>query len=199
MGILTTAAGFGAGYIAGATTGSRLRRAVGRGRDGSADTGAAGSPGGTGSASGAAPSAGERREVRQVMTAAPQSVPLSATIADAAKLMQEHDIGDVVVVEDGSERIVGIVTDRDVAVRGVGAGHDPRQTSVREICTPDPATVRPDATIADAARAMRSHDVRRLPVVESGVAIGVVSLGDLAGTEESVTVLDDVSAAPPNS
>ena len=132
------------------------------------------------------------------MTAAPQSVPPTATIAEAAGLMREHDIGDVVVIEDGTDRIIGIVTDRDVAVRGVGAGHDPEATSVRTICSTALATVRPDETVTEAARLMRRHDVRRLPVVESGVAIGVISLGDIAGSEESVTVLDDLSAAPPN-
>ena len=57
--------------------------------------------------------------------------------------------------------------------------------------------MRPDETVTEAARLMRRHDVRRLPVVESGVAIGVISLGDIAGSEV-VTVLDDLSAAPPN-
>ena len=61
------------------------------------------------------------------MTAAPQSVPPTATIAEAAGLMREHDIGDVVVIEDGTDRIIGIVTDRDVAVRGVGAATIPGQ------------------------------------------------------------------------
>ena len=195
MGILTTVAGFAAGYVTGARKGfgpldGVLGRSVPAGPPQASPAGPAG-PRSSGAAN-------DLREVRQLMTAAPQSVPPTATIAVAAELMREHDIGDVVVIEDGTDRIIGIVTDRDVAVRGVGAGHDPEATSVRTICSTALATVRPDETVTEAARLMRRHDVRRLPVVESGVAIGVISLGDIAGSEESVSVLDDLSAAPPN-
>jgi CBS domain-containing protein len=193
MGIFTTAAAFAAGYVTGARKGfGPLDGILGR----PAATVPAGGP--QVSAGGPAVVPNDLREVRQLMTAAPQTVPPTATIAEAAGLMREHDIGDVVVIEDETDRIIGIVTDRDVAVRGVGGGHDPEATSVREICSTALATVRPDGTVTEAARLMRRHDVRRLPVVESGVAIGVISLGDIAGSEESVTVLDDLSAAPPN-
>ena len=195
MGILTTAAGFVAGYVTGARKGfgpldgmlgrSAATPLVAPARMSEPSVGHSGAP-------------NDLREVRQLMTAAPQTVSPTATIAEAARLMREHDIGDVVVAEDGTDRVLGIVTDRDVAVRGVGAGHDPAVTSVRTICSTALATVRPDETVTEAARLMRRHDVRRLPVVESGVAIGVISLGDIADSEESVTVLDDLSAAPPN-
>ena len=196
MGILTTAAAFAAGYVTGARKGfGPLDGVLGR----PAATVPAGHPQASPAGSaGPAVVSNDLREVRQLMTAAPQTVPPAATIAEAAELMREHDIGDVVVIEDGTDRVIGIVTDRDVAVRGVGGGHDPGTTSVRTICSTALATVRPDETVTEAARLMRRHDVRRLPVVESGVAIGVISLGDIAGSEESVTVLDDLSAAPPN-
>ena len=199
MGILTTAAAFAAGYVTGARKGfgpldgvlGRPATTVPAGRPQASSAGPAGP-------AGPAVAPNDLREVRQLMTAAPQTVPPAATIAEAAGLMRDHDIGDVVVIEDGTDRIIGIVTDRDVAVRGVGGGHDPMATSVRTICSTALATVRPDETVTEAARLMRRHDVRRLPVVESGVAIGVISLGDIAGSEESITVLDDLSAAPPN-
>lgn len=196
MGILSTVAAFAAGYVTGARRGfGPLDGVLGR----SATTVPAGRPQASPAGhAGPAVAPDDLREVRQLMTAAPQSVPPNATIAQAAGLMREHDIGGVVVTEDGTDRIIGIVTDRDVAVRGVGAGHDPEATSVRTICSTALATVRPDETVTEAARLMRRYDVRRLPVVESGVAIGVISLGDIAGSEESVTVLDDLSAAPPN-
>lgn len=196
MGILTTAAAFAAGYVTGARKGfGPLDGVLGR----PAATVPAGRPQASpADPAGPAVAPNDLREVRQLMTAAPQTVPPTATIAEAAGLMRDHDIGDVVVVEDGTDRIMGIVTDRDVAVRGVGGGNDPMATSVRTICSTALATVRPDETVTEAARLMRRHDVRRLPVVESGVAIGVISLGDIAGSEESITVLDDLSAAPPN-
>jgi len=195
MGILTTAAGFVAGYVTGARKGlGPLDGILGRSHATAQRQEAPADP------TGRRPSgeANDLREVRQLMTAAPQSLPPTATIAAAATLMRDHDIGDVVVIEDGTDRVIGIVTDRDVAVRGVGGGHDPEETSIRTICSTALATVRPDETVTEAARVMRRHDVRRLPVVESGVAIGVISLGDIAGSDESVAVLDDLSAAPPN-
>jgi CBS domain-containing protein len=199
MGFLSTAAGFGAGYVVGARKGfGPLEGVLGRRPAVSTGDRDRPPPGAPDRDERAAAAPIDDREVRQLMTAAPQSVPLTATIATAARIMRDADIGDVVVVEEGSDRIVGIVTDRDVAVRGVGAGHDPARTSVREISSTDPATVRPDDSVRQVARVMRRHDVRRLPVVEDGVAIGVISLGDIAGSEESVAVLDDVSAAPPN-
>ena len=199
MGILTTIAGFGAGYVVGARTGSGpLERVLGGRFPAIATDERRDPPRPAQPARSPVPALSDDREVRQLMTAAPQSIPLTATITEAARIMREHDIGDVIVVEESSDRIVGIVTDRDVAVRGVGSGHDPAGTSVREICSTELETVRPDQTVSDAARVMRGHDIRRLPVVESGVAIGVISLGDIAGSEESVAVLDVISAAPPS-
>ena len=134
--------------------------------------------------------------IRDVMTTNPVTVEASASVTDASKLMQQHDIGNVIVVENG--QVQGIVTDRDVVVRGIAAGRDPSGTSVREVCSSDPTTLAPDQSVDEAIRLMRELDVRRLPVVENGRAAGIVSLGDLAVDRDPDSVLADISAADPN-
>jgi CBS domain-containing protein len=147
---------------------------------------------------GASPGGGtiDVREIRQVMTAAPESVQATSTLRDAAMVMDRANIGSVIVT-DGST-IAGIVTDRDIALRGAGAGLDPTTTSVRTAMTPSPITVEPTASVQEAIDVMRAHDVRRVPVVEGGRPIGVVSLGDLSSTPQARELLADISTAPPN-
>lgn len=114
----------------------------------------------------------------------------------AAGLMRERGIGDVLVV-DGT-RLVGLVTDRDLAVRVLAEGRGP-DTSVREACSAPPAVVGPDAPVEHAVTLMREHAVRRLPVVgDDGIPVGVVSLGDLAIERDPASALADISQAPPN-
>ena len=136
------------------------------------------------------------RDVREVMTATPQTVDVEDTLRDAAALMDRSDIGSVIVTDGGS--IAGIVTDRDIALRGAGAGLDPSNSAVRLAMTPAPATVQPTATVQETIDVMRAHDVRRVPVVESGRPIGIVSLADLATTPQARSLLADISTAPPN-
>jgi CBS domain-containing protein len=137
------------------------------------------------------------RTVREVMSAAPETVTPETTLADAAKVMDRADIGDVLIV-DGTGQLRGIVTDRDIAVRAVAEGRDPNTTTVEEIMTPTVETISSSATVREAIEAMRRHDIRRLPVVDGGSPIGVVSLGDLSMSPESRSVLADLSTAPPN-
>ena len=134
--------------------------------------------------------------VREVMTTKPSTVEASATVQEAAQLMDREDIGAVLVVENGN--VQGIVTDRDIAVRAVAKGSDPSQTSVREVCTTGLETLSPDDTIDDAVKKVRSSDIRRLPVVDGGKPVGVVSLGDLAVARDPDSALADISAASPN-
>ncbi|MFE3328909.1 CBS domain-containing protein [Streptomyces sp. NPDC059176] len=136
------------------------------------------------------------RLVRDVMTKGVQALPPDAPLVEAARLMRDLDIGDVLVADDG--RLLGIVTDRDVAVRSVAMGHDPRTMPVRAVCTPDVLTVRPDQEAAEAVRMMRDHLVRRLAVVADGRPLGVVTLGDLARATDPRSVLAGISAGPPN-
>jgi CBS domain-containing protein len=112
----------------------------------------------------------------------PFTVNRDASARAAAQVMRDDEIGDVMVV-DGEGRLVGMLTDRDVAVRVVAAGRDPETTSVAEVCTPDPISVRGVAPLEDAEDLLRSHLVHRLPVVDAdGRPIGLVSLEDLAVT-----------------
>ncbi|MEB3851845.1 MAG: CBS domain-containing protein [Desulfurococcales archaeon] len=106
------------------------------------------------------------------------SVKPDATVGEAAKLMRDHRVGSVLVME--GERLVGIVTERDMAYRVLAEGRGP-ETPVREVMTSDVVTIRDSATLAEAARLMLGLGIRHLPVVDNrGKVIGVVSLRDLA-------------------
>jgi CBS domain-containing protein len=134
--------------------------------------------------------------VRDVMTDNPSTVEASATLREASKLMAKEDIGAVLVVENGE--VQGIVTDRDVVVRGLAKDLDPDDATVREVATTDLETLGPDDSADDAVKKMRSADVRRLPVVEDGKPAGIVSLGDLARERDKDSALGDISSAAPN-
>ena len=134
--------------------------------------------------------------VRDVMTTNLVTCPSSAPLKDAAGYMRDRDIGDVLVVDDGSIR--GIVTDRDIVVRCVAEGGDVREATVGDVCTADLTTVSADATIEDAARLMRDNALRRLPVVDRGMPVGIVTLGDLAVQADPSSALGGISAASPN-
>jgi CBS domain-containing protein len=133
--------------------------------------------------------------VRDIMTPTPITLPLSATVADAARQMRDADVGDVLVVQDGELR--GLVTDRDIVVRGLATGLD-GTTPIGELCSPQLLTVSPDEPTEVAADLMASGAVRRLPVVESGRPVGIVALGDLAVRRDPGSALGSISSAPPN-
>lgn len=106
----------------------------------------------------------------------------AATAAEAARLMRQHHVGDVVVVmeEGGLRTPVGILTDRDIVVDAIAVGLDPANLKVGEIMTPDLATVREEVGVFEAIRYMRDRGVRRLPVVDAGGdLIGILALDDL--------------------
>jgi CBS domain-containing protein len=134
--------------------------------------------------------------VADLMTSKPVTVSRSTPVAEAAKLMASSDAGDVLVVENG--KFVGIVTDRDIAVRLVAQGKDPK-TPVAEIASAsDLVTVTPDTPVDKAVRLVRQKSVRRLPVVSDGKPIGVISIGDLAIEKDPSSALADISAAEGN-
>ncbi|MGW1882585.1 CBS domain-containing protein [Streptomyces sp. NPDC001970] len=135
--------------------------------------------------------------VKDVMTTGVRTLPPDASLVEAARLMRDEDIGDVMVADDG--RLLGVLTDRDIAVRSVAMGHDPYIMPVRSVCTPEVLTIRPDEEASKAVWLMRMHMVRRLAVVEDGRALGVVTLGDLARARDPGSVLAGISAGPPNS
>ena len=134
--------------------------------------------------------------VQDFMTPDPITVPASAATLDAARLMKEQDIGDVIVVDDG--QITGIVTDRDLVTRVLGENRDASRTPVGEICSRELVTVAPDDPPEQAIELMRARALRRLPVTQNGQAIGIVSIGDLAVERDPESALADISAAPAN-
>ncbi len=133
--------------------------------------------------------------VGEIMARHPQTVQASAPVREAAARMRDADTGDVVVLD--GESLVGILTDRDIAVRVVAEGGS-ADTPVRDACTADPTTVTADTTVEQAVALMRDGAVRRLPVVEGTRPVGVVSLGDLAIEQDEDSVLADISAATEN-
>jgi signal-transduction protein with cAMP-binding, CBS, and nucleotidyltransferase domain len=135
--------------------------------------------------------------VAEVMTGHPTTLPATTTIGDAARAMRDHGIGDVIVVDE-DHRLCGIVTDRDIVVRAVADSRGPEEVRLSAICSRDVATVEPDTSLQDALSLMRLRALRRLPVVEAGRPIGVLSLGDVAIERETGAVLADISAAPSN-
>ena len=134
--------------------------------------------------------------VRELMSHDPVSLRSDAPIIDAARVMQAADVGNVMVNDGGG--ICGIVTDRDVVVRAIAEGRDPANTPLSEICSQELATVSPDTPIETAVDLMRQKAIRRLPVVESGKPVGIVSIGDLVADFEPKSALADISGAPPN-
>ncbi len=115
---------------------------------------------------------------RQVMNGALVCVPPETSVAEVAKLMRDHRTGDVLVTE--GTRLAGIVTDRDVALRVAAAEHDPRSVPIRNYMTTRVVTGKPEWGVDRVARTMGEHQIRRLPIVDHGKLVGIVSLGDIA-------------------
>ena len=135
--------------------------------------------------------------INEVMTHDPRTVSPQDPVTRAARFMREDDVGALVVERDGE--IAGIVTDRDIVVRGVAEGRSPDDVRIQEVATTQNVfTVPADASIDDAIRLMREHDVRRIVVEQDGRAAGIVSLGDLAVAGDADPELTDISAASPN-
>ncbi|MFI7445023.1 CBS domain-containing protein [Nonomuraea indica] len=130
--------------------------------------------------------------VADIMTAHPAAVEADQPVAVAAALMRDNDAGAVIVNDNG--RVSGIVTDRDITIRLVADDKGP-DTPVREACTGEVEAVGPDTSVEQAVQIMRRLAVRRLPVVEDGRAVGIVSLGDLAMERDPDSALGDISAA----
>lgn len=118
-------------------------------------------------------------QLRGVMTPNVEVITPEATIQAAAEKMRYLDSGLLPVCE--GERLVGVVSDRDITIRGVAEGRGPVTTQVREVMTPDAIYGFDDQDVADAARRMEQYQIRRLPVLNRHKRlVGMVSLGDLA-------------------
>ena len=119
------------------------------------------------------------KTVREVMTSKLCSIDTDKPVAYAAKMMRDEDVGIAPIVE--GDRLVGVLTDRDIAVRVVAEGRDPEQVKVTEVASRDVVTLDPQEDLDEALRLMARHQVRRLPVVEEdGRLVGVVAQADVA-------------------
>jgi len=121
------------------------------------------------------------KSVRDAMTGDPRSIGASASVVEAARLMREEHIGSLPITDD--ERLVGMITDRDITTRVVAEAADPKTTPVGEVSFRDPISVEPDNDLDEALLLMARHQVRRLPVVENGRLVGIVAQADIALTE----------------
>ena len=133
--------------------------------------------------------------IREFMTKDPRSVQTGTSVIDAARIMRDGDTGIVPVVE--GEKLVGTVTDRDIAIRVVAEGKSPESTTVGEIASRELVTIDPQQELDEALRLMARHQVRRLPVVEEdGRLVGIVAQADIARNASDVQtgdLVEDIS------
>ncbi len=134
-------------------------------------------------------------KVKDIMTKDVAYIKPDATVTDAAKLMQQHNVGSIPVCDQNG--VVGMVTDRDIVVRNVITGTDPKSTPVSNIMTTNITSVTPDTDVDDLGFLMSQKQIRRIPVVDQKTLVGIVALGDLAidrrfDTEAS-SALTDIS------
>lgn len=101
-----------------------------------------------------------------------------ATIAEVAQLMQKHNVGSIPVCDENG--VVGIITDRDIVVRNIAGGGDPKSVKVQEIMTNQVRAATPDMESEQVAQMMSENQIRRIPVVENNKLVGIVALGDMA-------------------
>jgi CBS domain-containing protein len=136
------------------------------------------------------------QQVKEIMTERPITLDKDASLADAARVMRDQGIGDVIVVD--GETAEGIVTDRDIVIRGVAEGADPDTTRLGQVVSAGLVSAAPDDPVERAVELMREKAVRRIPVLEGGKPVGVLSLGDLAVARDAGSVLADISDEPPD-
>ena len=133
-------------------------------------------------------------KMRDIMSPAPVCMAPDDSVSAAAQAMKQHGIGTVLVLADG--RLSGLVTDRDITVRVLAEDRDPRTTPIGDICSAELAVLSPDDDVEQASRLVRDRALRRIPVLQDGIPVGVVSIGDLALPDDTTSALSGVSAAP---
>ena len=135
------------------------------------------------------------KTVREVMTANPCAIDADKSVSYAAKMLRDEDVGLAPIVE--GKKLVGTLTDRDIAIKVVAEGKDAEATKARDIATTRLVTVDPDQSLDEAMRLMSKHQVRRLPVVEEdGRLAGVVAQADVAkhaSAEDTGEVIEEIS------
>ncbi len=138
------------------------------------------------------------KTAREVMTGGAECVGENESIVDAAKKMADLDVGALPICGEDN-RLKGMLTDRDIAVKVLGQGKDPASTNAGELGEGKPVTIGADDSVREALRTMKDHKVRRLPVIDGHDLVGIVSQGDLATNideEEVGDLVEAISAAP---
>ena len=133
-------------------------------------------------------------QIRDLMTENPSSCERGTPVAEAAKVMARENVGSVPVVQ--GDKLVGVVTDRDLVVRLLAEGRDPQSTTVGEIASSEPVTLSPDDELDKALQLLAGHQVRRLPVVEGERLVGIVAQADIARHADEVQtgeVVEEIS------
>lgn len=143
----------------------------------------------------------KNRHVRDVMTPNPECVSERDSIRDVARIMKDQDTG-VVPVVDG-KRIIGLITDRDIVVRGIAEGRDISSIKVNELMTKGVRSVKEDTPLNEVLDLMGNAEIRRVPVVNNNdELVGIVSIGDIAAQSNQDNrvgkAVEDISQAPPN-
>ncbi len=138
------------------------------------------------------------KRLHEVMTSDPVTCKPGDTVVHAAGLMEREDVGLIPVVANGGKRLVGVVTDRDVALRVVAEERSPSQTPVSAVMSADPITCRPADGLDAALERMKEYQLRRIPIVdEQGQLVGIVSQADIAlrtsETRETAEVVAEIS------
>lgn len=140
-----------------------------------------------------------RIKCREIMSKNISTTGKEMSLQEVAKLLKDHDIGILPVVDDDTNKLVGLVTDRDIVVRAVASGKSVKETNVGEVMTTELFTAQPDDFAFEAIRTMGDKQVRRVPIVdEEGVLQGIVSLADVAlemeDEKEIAETLEEISS-----
>ncbi|MCH3965231.1 MAG: CBS domain-containing protein [Clostridium sp.] len=117
-------------------------------------------------------------KIRDIMTQSVVSLNVNDTIERAAELMEQYNIGSVPVCE--GNKVVGMITDRDIAIRSSSQGQNSKTKVVRDVMSSNPVTASPDMDVCEVSRIMSERQIRRIPIVENDNLVGIVALGDLA-------------------
>jgi CBS domain-containing protein len=140
-------------------------------------------------------------KARDIMTESPIIVDISSNVTDIARQLEAEDIGAVIVC-NSDRRLQGMITDRDLAVGVIAAGRDPATTTAQDLVSGrEVVTIGADDSIEEAIQTMKTHAVRRLPVIDGDDVVGIISQADLAthsGETQVGSLVEQISAAPDN-
>ena len=134
-------------------------------------------------------------KVKDIMSKTVANLNPEDTVDQAAHLMKEHNVGSIPVCSNG--KVIGIITDRDIALRSVADGNNSTTQKIREIMSSNPVLGNPEMDVTEAGRIMGEKQIRRLPIVENNKLVGIISLGDIAVEpnlqDKAGCILSDVS------